>query len=222
MADLFFSRRDSIKALLAISTAGALAACTGQADKGNDTATAPDPAETKQFLNAKELAFFSAVAQTIIPATNTAGAIEAGVPATIQELFSEWATDNVRTYWRQGLAALDNHFMAVGGQDFVKQSPKQKEALLAKYDADVFREKIVEAEPVEVEPVGDTEQVTDGEAVDNSEQIRDNFYKDLKSTVASAYYMSEPGASEELAYEPVPGDWKGCVPLTEYPKTWAT
>ena len=53
-------------------------------------------------------------------------------------------------------------------------------------------------------------------------QIDDGFYRDLKSTVVEAYYMSEVGATEELAYEPVPGEWIGCVPLSEFPKTWAT
>ena len=55
-----------------------------------------------------------------------------------------------------------------------------------------------------------------------SAELEDKFYKDLKTTVIEAYYMSEPGATEALAYEPVPGEWIGCAPLTEFPKTWAT
>ena len=55
-----------------------------------------------------------------------------------------------------------------------------------------------------------------------SGQIDDGFYRDMKRTISTAYYMSEPGATQELAYEAVPGEWKGCVPLADYPKTWAT
>lgn len=197
MADnIVFSRRDSLKSLLAISAAGALAACTGKSESGTAKSTASASlkyASEGQFLNSGEMALLSAIAQTIIPKTDTGGAIEAGVPETLQALASNWGDDNHRKYWRGGLAALGDHFKKVGGQAFDKQSSKQREAILSKYDSSVY--------------AGDT---------------KDQFYRDLKSTVTRAYYMSEIGASEELAYEAVPGDFKGCVPLSDYPKTWAT
>ena len=195
--DITFSRRDSIKSLLAISAAGALAACTGKPPEeggGNSAASASlKYASDGKFFNAKEMALVAALAQTIIPKTDTAGAIEAGVPETIQGLASEWGDDNYRKYTRSGLAALDKYFKSVGGQAFADQSERQRESLLSKYDASVFG--------------GKTE---------------DQFYKDFKSTVATAYYMSEPGATEELIYEAVPGEWKGCVPFSDIGRTWAT
>ena len=197
MADnIIFSRRDSLKSLLAISAAGALAACTGKAESGESKPAASASlkyASEGKFLSADEMAIVAALAQTIIPKTDTAGAIEAGVPETIQGLASEWGDDNYRKYARTGLAVLDKHFKSVGGQAFASQSEKQRESLLSKYDADVY-----------------------------SGKVKDQFYRDFKSTVVTAYYMSEPGATEELAYEAVPGEWKGCVPLADYPKTWAT
>lgn len=182
-------RRDAIKALLAISAAGALSACLeGPANSGGATTVSAAPK-----LSASEMALVSALAQTIIPKTETAGAIEAGVPATIQSLFTDWADDNYRTYWRGGLDKLEQYFIKSGGQPFAKMSASQQANVLGKYDAKAY-----------------------------AETGFDDFYKALKSTVATAYYMSEPGASEELAYEPVPGEWRGCVPLSEFPKTWAT
>jgi hypothetical protein len=191
-----FDRRDAIKSLLAISAASALAACTGKSESGGAKPAASASlkyASEGKFLNAAEMTLVAALAQTIIPKTDTAGAIEAGVPEAIQGLASEWGDDNHRKYVRTGLAMLEKHFKAVGGQAFANQSEKQRESLLAKYDADVFGGK-----------------------------VEDDFYRNFKSTVATAYYMSEPGATEELAYEAVPGEWKGCVPLADYPRTWAT
>ncbi len=190
MTNFFMTdRRDAIKALLAISAAGALSACLeGPADSGGSTTVSSAPT-----LSASEMALVSALAQTIIPKTETAGAIEAVVPATIQSLFTEWADDNYRTYWRAGLDKLEKHFVRSGGQPFAKMTASQQSNLLGKYDTQAF-----------------------------AENGFDDFYKSLKSTVATAYYMSEPGASEELAYESVPGEWRGCVPLSEFPKTWAT
>lgn len=189
-------RRDALKALLAISAASALAACTGKTESSEAKPAASASlkyASEGKFLNAEEMALVAALAQTIIPKTDTAGAVEAGVPAAIQGLASEWGDDNFRKYSRAGLAALDKHFKAVGGQAFANQSEKQRESLLSKYDADVF-----------------------------SGKVKDDFYRNFKSTVATAYYMSEPGATEELIYEAVPGEWKGCVPFSEIGRTWAT
>jgi len=182
-------RRDAIKALLAISAAGALSACLeGPAEGSGASKLSLAPS-----LSASEMALVAALAQTIIPKTETAGAIEAGVPATLQSLFTDWADDNHRNYWRTGLEKLEKHFVKSGGQPFAQMTASQQSNLLGKYDAQAY-----------------------------AEEGFDDFYKNMKSTIARAYYMSEPGATEELAYESVPGEWRGCVPLSEQPKTWAT
>jgi len=92
-----FDRRDAIKSLLAISAASALAACTGSTESGGAKPAASASlkyASEGKFLNAGEMTLVAALAQTIIPKTDTAGAIEAGVPETIQGLASEWGDDN--------------------------------------------------------------------------------------------------------------------------------
>lgn len=191
-----FDRRDALKSLLAISAASALAACTGKTESGEAKPAASASlkyASEGKFLNADEMALVAALTQTIIPKTDTAGAIEAGVPETLQGLASEWGDDNYRKYMRAGLAMLDKHFKAIGGQAFADQSEKQQQTLLSKYDADAY-----------------------------SGKIKDNFYREFKQTAATAYYMSEPGATEELIYEAVPGEWKGCVPFSDIGRTWAT
>ena len=36
------------------------------------------------------------------------------------------------------------------------------------------------------------------------------------------YFTSKPGATITLRYDPVPGDFKGCVPMKEIGRAWAT
>lgn len=187
---MMMQRRDALKSLLAISAAGALAACVGEGKAGE--AKAPKLSSAAS-LSASEMALVAALGQTIIPKTETAGAIEAGVPDVMQTLFTEWGDDSFRAYWRAGLGKLETHFVQSGGQKFTDMTPAQQENLLGTYDTKAF-----------------------------ADDEFDPFYKDLKNTIATAYYMSEPGASEELEYDPVPGEWRGCVPLSEQPKTWAT
>ena len=192
MSKLNEGRRDTIKALLAISAAGALAACKPKNrddSKGLSGNRDLVYAAKGQFFNAKELVFLSAVAQTIMPKTDTAGAVEAGVPETIQSLVSEWGDDSFRSYWRAGLRGISNELEG----NFATLSAVDRQVKLADYDSKVF-----------------------------SNTIEDKFYKDMKHTIVTAYYMSEPGATEELHYDPVPGDFRGCVPFSEIGKAWAT
>lgn len=195
MTDLIMNRRTAMASLLAISATGALAACSPGSTDGPATEATTDLnfASEGAFFNAAEMAFIAALADTIIPETDTPGAVEAGVPETLQDMASNYAADPSRLYWRDGIADLNAHFKKSGGRNFADLLPALQRSALLRYDSDVF----------------------DG-AIDN------RFYRDMKATVIRAYYTSEVGATEELAYEPVPGEWIGCVPLSEFPKAWAT
>lgn len=46
-------------------------------------------------------------------------------------------------------------------------------------------------------------------------------YRNLKSLIATVYYLSEPGATQELQYELVPGRWISSAPIGEIGRTWA-
>lgn len=145
------------------------------------------------FFSASEMALIAALCDTIIPQTGTVGAVGAGVPATLQALATDWGDQTFQDYWRGGLVGLSAVLQTEAEIDFDLMSSEDRTSTLSSYDAEVFS--------------GNTD---------------DSFYRDFKATVIEAYYMSEPGASEELAYEPVPGEWIACAPLTDFPKTWAT
>ena len=189
MHDFKLHRRQVFQGLIALSAVGGLAACGGAEDKSSGKLTAPPPG----FFTAEEMALISAVVQTIIPQTETAGAVQAGVHVTLQDLATDWGDAEFQQYWRDGLAVLALVLSPEGSARFESLSPSEREVLLLAYDAQVF-----------------------------AGEVDGGFYRDFKSTAVRAYYLSEPGASEELAYEPVPGEWIGCVPLSEFPKTWAT
>ena len=50
------------------------------------------------------------------------------------------------------------------------------------------------------------------------------FILTLKELTMLGYFTSEPGATQVLQYNPVPGAYKGCIPVSEAGngKTWAT
>jgi len=48
------------------------------------------------------------------------------------------------------------------------------------------------------------------------------FLLTTKELTIVGFFTSEPGATKVLQYEAVPGAYRGCVPLVEVGKTWAT
>ena len=54
------------------------------------------------------------------------------------------------------------------------------------------------------------------------EAERSAFFSSLKELVTIGYFTSKPGATVALRYDPVPGAYRGCVPLKEIGRAWAT
>ena len=48
------------------------------------------------------------------------------------------------------------------------------------------------------------------------------FFGLVKELTTIGYFTSKPGATVALRYDPVPGDYRGCVPLKEIGRAWAT
>lgn len=46
-------------------------------------------------------------------------------------------------------------------------------------------------------------------------------YARLKELVMTTYYLSQPGATKELRFEPVPGAYRGDIPVSEVGRAWA-
>jgi hypothetical protein len=50
---------------------------------------------------------------------------------------------------------------------------------------------------------------------------RGHFFVVLKELITVGYFTSEAGATKAARYDPVPGDYKGCVPLKDIGRVWA-
>jgi hypothetical protein len=56
----------------------------------------------------------------------------------------------------------------------------------------------------------------------SSENAAKPFIVELKELTLLGFFTSEPGATKVLQYNQVPGPYKGCVPVGEVGRTWAT
>jgi hypothetical protein len=149
------------------------------------------------MLNAHQRATVSAMAEMILPRTETPGATDVGVTEFINLILTEWYDDAQRDAFLNGLADVDTRTRTLFGKDFVASSTAQQEELLA-----ALGEKMAE------------------EARDQPRQARGlsaepdkNFYFMLRHLTLTAYYTSEAGATTELHFEVIPDRHAACVEM---------
>lgn len=186
------NRRDAIRGLAL--TVGA--AATGWA--GRAAAAVAPLGWTPTALSADQARLVDVVAELIIPATDTPGARQAGVPQFVDRALANYCDKAQVEQLLGGLSRMDADARAAHGDVFVALAPDQQVALLNVYDREAAL-------------------VAPGQGAG-----RGHFFPVLEDLVTVGYFTSEPGATVALKYDPVPGAYHGCVPLAEIGRAWAT
>ena len=143
------------------------------------------------------------LAETIIPATDTPGAKEAGAVEYIMRLLDECTDIKSLNRFIEGLQELENYTQSIYHQAFSDCQPSEKEAVLIHFEE--------ESQPSNVLL----------EKVKNKYTGRP-FFQTLKSYTVQGYCISEKGASLGMHYIAVPGKYLSCIPLEPNQKAWAT
>ena len=158
------------------------------------------------FLSSDQGALVSQVAEIIIPKTDTPGAKDVGVPGFIDQIVKECYKKEDQDKFLSELKAFDDEAKKEYGDPFIELDAEQQAAFVKKvHDAAVNTE-------------------DDGTNGTNGTKTQRPFILTLKELTMLGYFTSEPGATQVLQYNPVPGAYKGCVPVSEAGngKTWAT
>lgn len=173
---------------------------------------APDafakPARGRPVLSAPQRALLAAVAATIVPKTDTPGAIEAGVPAKFEGLLRNWASPERRIELAGALDRIDAMAMAQAQAKFAALAPEKQYELLAAHDIAALKN-VPRAKPL-----------TGMAALMAPPSVVDPGYAKLKELIVLLYYYSEEALTTELVYEHSPGGWTPSVKVT--PETRAT
>ncbi len=154
-----------------------------------------------KFLNEEQAQLVSALAETIIPKTDTPGAIEAGVPGFIDDILATVYSPEQQKNFTDGLAELQKEF------DFVDATPEEQLAFVQKKNQEAL--------------TGSSGAASEGWWAAGTGGKKP-FFLEIKELTISGFFTSEAGATQVLQYNQVPGPFKGCVPLAEVGKAWAT
>lgn len=181
-----------------------MAALVGAAAAGalSPAALAKAAAGPQRYLDAPNFTLLSAVADTIVPRTDTAGAVDAGVPATVDALLLNWASGERRYALTRALARIEAKARAQQGKGFAELAPDARYTLLDAHDV----------EALAVDP--NAPKLSGLAGLMAGPAVADRGYAKLKELIVLAYYMSEPALTQELAYEHAPGEWQPSIPVT--------
>jgi len=145
----------------------------------------------RAFFTAEQREAVDAMAEAIIPATDTPGASEAAVVDFIEVIVAEWYDADQREHFMRGLAHLDQHSEALTGVRFPHAGSETQTAILA---------------GLEAEGAAITEARSDAPTP---------FFHRFRGLVLYGYYNSEVGMRDERMFRRFPGRFDGCVDVRE-------
>jgi len=143
---------------------------------------------------ADNLILLAEMADTILPDTDTPGAkaakVEEYIAVIVQDCFPP---DRRDAFWRD-LAAADNQCKALNRKGFVDCDLVQRTAFFNQLQQEAKDQPAFQQAP--------------------------SFWITLKDLTLNGYFTSEIGATQALAYDPIPGGWIPDMKIDENTKAW--
>jgi len=152
-------------------------------------------APSLRILSPHQNATVKALADMIIPRTDTPAASDAGVIEFIDLILTESYDTLERAHFLEGLATVDSQSRTLFQKNFIDCSTEQKGKLLTELGAKM----------VEGAVPGSRRR-----SVQRPAPPKANFYADFRRLALTAYYTSEAGATQALHYEVIPEQYQGC------------
>jgi hypothetical protein len=160
----------------------------------------PPPGYTLRTLTLHLNDTVVAMAEQIIPATDTPGAKGARVNEFIDVILTEWATPEERAHFIAGLEDIDKQSQKLFGKNFADASSEQQLTQLRAIDDVTLAGRVASAHHGNHVSEPDT-------------QLKGNFWEVFKRITVHGYYTSEVGFSQELKLQIIPGAQHGCQPV---------
>ena len=147
-------------------------------------------AQAPSLLTPERARVMEALAEVIIPETDTPGASEAGVTGFVAALVDGWLDDDDRDRFLAGLDTVDPACRERFGSPFAECAPGEQAAFVGGLDQELTRLR------------GDR-------AADETQY----FFHDVKRFTLTAYFTSDVGL-DALGHRTTVRTFEGCAPLT--------
>lgn len=196
------NRRDALKhtsLLLGYSLSGStlasiLHSCTAEA--GLDW--------KPEFFTEEQAKTISAMTECILPETDTPGAKALQVDRFVDKMLNRVLSQKEQSHFMKGMESFEQDCQQSYGKDFTALTEAEQAAILTQYDA--------EAAPL-------TASIWGFSVVPIEEPAP--FFRVLKNFTLLGYFSAEEIARHVLSYDPVPGGYLPCIPLSEVGNAWS-
>ncbi len=156
-----------------------------------------------EFFTEEEAKTISALVDMILPRTETPGALDVKAHVFIDKVVARVFDEAGQQNMRDEIAGFNSDCKNSHGSAFVDLSTSKRAEVLeaaekasGKYNPSVWGITLGEQKPV-------------------------GFYRSIKSMALWAYFTSEEIGEKVLSYDPIPGNYIGCVPLDEVGNKWS-
>ncbi len=157
---------------------------------------------TPRELTKHQAATLEALAEAILPTTDTPGAKDLGVPKFLDSLLTNVMSDEDKDQFKSELNVLMADCEEQYGQAFEQCEQVQQKEFLDKLEAD---------NPFQYPRIWGTRMLPSPEK---------NFFGKLKDLVTWGYFSTELAGEKLLSYDPVPGQYESCTTIDENAKAW--
>lgn len=152
------------------------------------------------FLDDLEMSTVTAMADQIIPKTDTPGALDVGVPAFIDRMLAGYYQQRERDIMREGLKLADRDARLLRNVSFAQLTSSEQVALMKRYDQEQFDYTRANASKQNAPP---------------------HPFRLMKELTILGFCTSEAGATKLMYYNQNPGPYRGDLPLSQVGKVSA-
>lgn len=172
-------------------------------------------------FNDADLALMNAVANVLIPPTDSPGAGDAGVAVVIAQIVQTCFPDDHKASFIGGLQDLERSCIDRFDSTFASLSRDKQLEIVSALDN---QQRLVARAQEVFRRVNGAFGESVGLAIGAvaGETGVPHYFGQLKELTVIAYCKSEVGATQALRYDPVPGKYVGTLPYKPGDKSWAT
>ncbi len=156
-----------------------------------------------EFFSEVEAKTISGIVDIMLPRTDTPGALDVKVDMFIDKVIAKTYDDKGQENMQNEISDFNTECKSKFGDIFVHLNDAQKTKVLeaaeknsGKINPGIWGKTVGEQEPI-------------------------GFYRSLKSMAIWAYTTAEEIGEKVLSYDPIPGNFEGCVPVSEVGNRWS-
>ncbi len=158
---------------------------------------------TPQFLSEDKAVFISSFVDFLLPKTDTPGGLDVKSDMFIDSVYAKTYDEAGQKNVNAEIEKFNSDCKAKYGSVFAELSAEDKTACFKDHEANSpkFPKNVWGTAVGPNEPVG--------------------FYRGLKSMSLWAYFSSEEIGKNVLSYDPIPGEYLGCIPVSDVGNSWS-